>query len=170
MRCFWPVQQASRDASCGSEPYTSVWLVNVRLKRPTMQAVFLTKGGRDAVQPVVAVAASLQTRHPETVVSLITPRDHKASSASSRRCTVRFCICQVRMSAPTHVTIMTWGERDAKRVNSSNCVATVTNDIRHHGSAERCNDNNIRSETDLNQPGIHTARAALGRLVAQAQT
>ncbi len=62
------------------------------------------------------------------------------------------------------------GERDAERVNSSNCVATVTNEIRHHGSAERCNDNNIRSEVDLNQPGIHTARAALCRLVAQAQT
>ncbi|DBB11042.1 hypothetical protein WJX82_002952 [Trebouxia sp. C0006] len=42
-----------------------------------MQAVFLAKGGRDAVRPVVAVAKLLQIRHPETVVSLITHRDHK---------------------------------------------------------------------------------------------
>jgi len=72
-----------------------------------MQAVFLAKGGRDAVQPVVAVAKLLQIRHPETVVSLITHRDHKASSASSSRIAARFCTRQLRRtSAPTNTTIM----------------------------------------------------------------
>ncbi len=34
-------------------------------------------------------------------------------------------------------------DRDAERVNNANCVATVTNDMRHHGNAELCSNSNI---------------------------
>ncbi len=62
------------------------------------------------------------------------------------------------------------GERVAARVNNSNCVATVINDIRHHGNAERCNDSNISLGVDLNQPGIHPSHFALCRPLAHART
>lgn len=89
-----------------------------------MHAVFLAKGGRDAVRPVVAVAKLLQIRHPETVVSLITHRDHKASSASSRRCIVRFCIYQLRRTSMT-INVMIMMQMWVKEVLNESTIQTV---------------------------------------------